>query len=69
MKNKKKRFILRNMRNVAGREGIVFYPIPAIQCVMNEYGEQYKPNWEIRIWWIWFCLSIRSKNNGKPHSK
>lgn len=50
----------RNMRMRCGREGIEFYPPPTVQCVFNEYGERFRPKWQIRLWWIWFCLMISS---------
>ena len=56
-----------NLRLRCNRDGIEFYPLPTIQCVLNEYGYETQPNWEIRIWWIWFCLSIRSKKCGKKY--
>ena len=50
----------RNMRLRCGREGIEFYPLPAIHCILNEYGEKFTPKWQVRIWWIWFCFIIHS---------
>ena len=49
-----------NMRLRSNREGIEIYPLPAIQIILNEYGEAWQPKWEIRIWWIWFYISICS---------
>lgn len=51
----------RNMRLRCGREGIEFYPLPTIHCILNEYSEKFTPKWQVRIWWIWFCLIIYSK--------
>lgn len=56
-----------NLRLRCAREGIEFYPLPTIQCIINEYGELYQPNWQLRLWWIWFCIVISSKNYGKQH--
>lgn len=53
-----------NLRFSASRSGIEFYPLPTIKCILNEYGE-YKPKWNIRIIWIWFCISIQSKKYEK----
>lgn len=58
-----------NLRLSCGREGIEIFPLPTIHCILNEYGEKFKPNWEVRIRWIWYCISIRSSKCGKGHSE
>ena len=57
-----------NLRLSCSREGIEIFPLPTIHCILNEYGERFKPNWEIRIRWIWYCISIRSSKCGKEYS-
>lgn len=59
----------RNKRLRINREGIEVYPLPTIQFILNEYGDVCQPNWEVRIWWIWFCLSISSIKYGKNNNK
>lgn len=54
------RIVFFNARYSAERNGIEFYLLPTIKCILNEYG-QYKPKWEIRIIWIWFWIKIQSK--------
>ena len=57
-----------NMRYSSEREQITIHLLPTIKLILNEYGDKWCPNWELRIGIIWFWICFVSTKCGKAHS-
>lgn len=58
-----------NSRYWSGREQISIYLLPTVKIILNEYGDIWCPNWELRIGILWFWVCIESNKTGKAHCK